>query len=46
LKKYETYTSDNLEIYYFPETNFDEAYNFFETLTFDLPITLNRLNNF
>lgn len=46
INKYETYVSENIEIYYFPESNFDELYGFFETISFEFPITLNRLNNF
>lgn len=46
LNKYLTLNSSNIEIYYFPNTNFLDLYNFFEAVSYDSPININRIDNF
>lgn len=46
LWNYLTYTSDNIEIYFFPDSTFDEMYKFFEVLSYDQYFSLNKVNNF
>jgi hypothetical protein len=41
-----TYTTQSFESYFFLESNYDEIYNFFEVVSYDLPITLNKTNSF
>ncbi len=38
--------SENLSLYSFPTKSFQDVYDIFDVLSFELPISLNRVNNF
>lgn len=46
LWNYYTLTSTDLEIYYFTWNTFESVFDFFQAVSYDLPITVNRVDNF
>lgn len=45
-KKYTAYTAPDIEMYYFYESSYDDVYTFFDVVSYDLPLTLNKTNAF
>jgi|TARA_Y100001960_G_scaffold324040_1_gene403572 hypothetical protein len=43
---YFEYYSKDLTLYFFPTKRYNEVYDIFHVLTFELPIELNKVNNF
>lgn len=46
LWNYYTLTSTDIEIYYFTWNTFESVFDFFQAVSYDLPITVNRVDNF
>jgi hypothetical protein len=42
---YEFY-SENITLYFFDTKTYNEVYDIFNVLAYDLPFTINRVNNF
>ncbi len=43
---YHEYANKHISIYVFPTKNYDEIYNIFDVLRYEVPYTLNETNNF
>lgn len=43
---YREYQNNHLSLYMFPTKSYDEVVNIFEVLRYELPFTLNKVNNF
>lgn len=45
-KKYITFLAPDIEMYSFYESSYDDVYTFFDVVSYDLPLTLNKTNTF